>query len=202
MHDSGPGDATRMLSALSAGEAVVEEQLLRLIYDELRAMARRRLALEGPAVQMQTSSLVHEVYLRLMAGSDQDLSWQCRAHFFGAAAEAMRRILVEQARHRKALKHGGGRRHVSIDVVELADTTPKTDLIALHEALERLESHDQRMATVVKLRYFAGLTIEQTAEVLNVTTRTVDRDWQACRVWLYRELHGPPAPAREEEGNR
>lgn len=182
--DTGP--VTRLLEQVAAGEQSATEELLPLVYDELRKLARARLARESRATSEPTS-LVHDAYVRL-AGSGET-AWQNRAHFFAAAGEAMRRILIERARSRKRQKRGGGQRPITLDERLLnGDEPPTEELLTLDRALERLESHDRTMSEVVKLRYFAGLTVSETAEALDVSVRTVNRRWTAARAWLYREL--------------
>lgn len=182
------GDVTRLLEQVAAGEQSATEELLPLVYGELRKLARARLARERRATS-QPTSLVHDVYIRL-AGNGAT-AWQNRAHFFAAAGEAMRRILIERARGRKRQKRGGGERPITLDERLLNGDEPSLDeLLTLDRALERLESHDRTMADVVKLRYFAGLTVAETAEALDVSARSVSRLWAAARAWLYRELAG------------
>ncbi len=189
MAEDSAGEVTRFLKAAGAPGTEPDQRLLRLIYDELHQMAHRKLIAEPRDLVSQTTSLVHEAWLRLVGNAN--LGWQSRAHFFGAAAEAMRRIIIEQARNRRALKRGGGRAPVPIDpaIIE-APATDSIDLLALDEALARLEQLDPRMAQVIKLRFFAGLSVDDIAEALNVSARTVNRDWIAARTWLYHELDG------------
>lgn len=196
MAEESAGEMTRFLRAAGPAGAVPDERLLQLIYKELREMAHRKLAAEPQDLMSQTTSLVHEAYLRLVGKAD--VGWQSRAHFFGAAAEAMRRVLIERARGRRALKRGGGRAPVALDpaAVEAPRTDP-ADVLAIDQALTGLERRDPRMAHVVKLRYFAGLSIEETAELLNVSARTVNRDWIAARTWLYHELDGARVKDRD-----
>ncbi|MEJ2085338.1 MAG: ECF-type sigma factor [Acidobacteriota bacterium] len=181
-------EVTRLLDQVAAGVPTASEELLPLVYDELRQLARARLARESRAPSEPTS-LVHDAYVRLV-GNGKD-SWQNRAHFFAAAGEAMRRILIEQARGRKRQKRGGGQRPITLDEQLLEGDQPRAeDLLALNQALERLENKDRAMCEVVKLRYFAGLTIAETAEALDLSPRTVNRRWIEARAWLYRELAG------------
>jgi RNA polymerase sigma factor (TIGR02999 family) len=179
-------DVTRILSAIEAGDAHAPEQLLPLVYDELRRLAARRLAREKPGQTLQATALVHEAYLRLV-GSD-DSGWTGRGHFFAAAAEAMRRILVERARRKRRLRHGGGRHRVALDEALLPIESPVEDLLALDEALERLAGVDEQAAAMVKLRYFAGMSTEQAAELLGLPERSGYRTWAFARAWLYRRL--------------
>ncbi len=181
-------DVTRILSAIEQGDPGAARQLLPLVYDELRRLAAQKLAHERPGQTLQTTALVHESYLRLVDKGEEQ-SWNSRGHFFAAAAEAMRRILVENARRKKRLRHGGHRQRVSLDDVELAAEAPAEDLEALDEALEQLAADDQMAAAVVKLRYFAGLTIQETASALDLSVRTANRHWAYARAWLYRRLH-------------
>ena len=177
-------EVTQILDRLRAGEAQAAEQLLPIVYDELRKLATQKLAQERPGQTLQATALVHEVFLRLVG----DQKFENRKHFFGAAAEAMRRILVEQARHKKSLKAGGDQRRHDVAGIELAAEQSDVDILGLHEALEKLESQDKRRAEVVKLRFFSGLTIEQAAEVLGIATSTADSDWAYARCWLKVEM--------------
>jgi RNA polymerase sigma factor (TIGR02999 family) len=174
---------TEAICQIDAGDTLATDRLLGIVYQELRAMAEGQMQREAPGQTLQATALVHEAYLRLLG--DGSPRWDNRAHFFGAAGEAMRRILVERARKRAAIKHGGGHQRVPLEHADGARVEEDdTSLLALHEALTRLEAQDPRMANVVKLRYFVGLSIEQTAEALNVTSRTVDREWVAAKAWL------------------
>jgi len=186
MSDTDPGLVTQMLAEISAGKEEAEEELFGIVYTELRQMARARMARESPGQTLQPTALVHEVYLRLLR--NQKPQWDNRAHFFTAAAEAMRRILIEQARRRSRLKRGGGAQHVALETADGHLYPESEDLLALDEALERLEVKDPEMARIVKLRYFAGLTVEETAQAVGTSPRTVDRRWFAARAWLHREL--------------
>jgi RNA polymerase sigma factor (TIGR02999 family) len=179
-------DVTRILNAIERGDAKATDELLPLVYEELRLLAAQKLSHEAPGQTLQATALVHEVYLRLVG--DDPRGWENRGHFFAAAAEAMRRILVERARHRQSARHGGGLHRVTLDEAILAIDDPKEDLLALDDALDRLAREDEQLATVVKLRYFAGLTLSQIAEVMGVTRRTVDRHWALGRAWLYQEM--------------
>ena len=178
-------DVTRLLDAAAAGDRKAAADLLPLVYDELRQLASARMANEAPHNTLQPTALVHEAYLRLVG----DQHFAGRGHFFAAAAEAMRRLLVEKARRNKRRKHGGGRRRVSLD--ELADSivqAPSEDLVSLDEALTRLTDHDPLKAEVVKLRFFAGLTMPEVAQALGLSLATVERYWTFARTWLYAEL--------------
>jgi RNA polymerase sigma factor (TIGR02999 family) len=182
-------DVTRILSAIEQGDPHAPEQLLPLVYDELRKLAAQRLAQEKPGQTLQATALVHEAYLRLV-DVDQARHWNGRAHFFAAAAEAMRRILIEQARRRSRAKHGGGRERAVLDSAAIVAPEIDQDLIALDEALDRLTTEDALAANLVKLRYFAGLTIPQAAEMLGVSPRKADFLWSFARAWLRREIEG------------
>jgi RNA polymerase sigma factor (TIGR02999 family) len=180
-------DVTQILSRIESGDPTAAEQLLPLLYEELRRLAACRLADEKPGQTLQATALVHEAYLRLIGGPNGQ-SWNSRGHFFAAAAEAMRRILVEQARRKNRVRHGGALRRVDFDSeVPISDGTDE-NLFALDEALQRLTTEDPEAAEVVKLRYFAGLTIEETASALGISVRTVNRHWAYARAWLFRKL--------------
>jgi RNA polymerase sigma factor (TIGR02999 family) len=188
-------EVTRILSQIEQGDAAAPSRLLLLVYDELRKLAAARLANEKVGQTLQATALVHEAYLRLAAGP-QPQQWAGRGHFFAAAAEAMRRILVERARHKKASKHGGGRSRVDLDVAcSLAEEPPAVDLLALDEALTRLAVEAPAKAELVKLRFFAGLIMREAAETLGVSLATAERHWTYARTWLYCELKdGDSAP--------
>jgi RNA polymerase sigma factor (sigma-70 family) len=197
-------DVTLILSRIEAGDALAAEQLLPLVYGELRKLAAAKLAQEKPGQTLQATALVHEAYLRLVAsGSRQPLEelapapssqepgtakWNGRGHFFAAAAEAMRRILVEQARRKNQVQRGGNLERVPLEIAEPVDEKPGDDLVAVDESLARLEAHDPLAASVVKLRYFAGLSMPETAEALGISLRTAERNWTYARTWLHREL--------------
>jgi RNA polymerase sigma factor (TIGR02999 family) len=182
-------EVTRILSAIEQGDPHAASQLLPLVYDELRELAARKLAHEKPGQTLQATALVHEAYLRLVDSADAP-RWNSRGHFFAAAAEAMRRILVERARHRRSLKAGGDRHRQEMPDIAAPDAEPNVDLLALNEALAKLETENQRTAELVKLRFFAGLTIEQAAEVLGISTSTAINDWAYARCWLRLEIDG------------
>ncbi|WZP00843.1 sigma-70 family RNA polymerase sigma factor [Isosphaeraceae bacterium EP7] len=182
-------DITHILSAIEQGDPRASEQLLPLVYRELRQLAQQRLAREKPGQTLQATALVHEAYLRLVDGQEAS-GWDRRGHFFAAAAEAMRRILVENARRKRAERHGGRLERQDLDAIDIAAPTPSEDLLALDEALAKLEAEDPVKAQLVKLRYFAGLTEEDAADVLGVSRTTVQRHWRYARVWLLRELGG------------
>jgi RNA polymerase sigma factor (TIGR02999 family) len=178
---------THILSALEQGDPHAAEQLLPLVYEELRDLAAHKLAQEEPGQTLQATALVHEAFLRLV-DNEQAQHWNSRGHFFAAAAEAMRRILVENARRKRRPKHGGDRRRIDLDQVPGLTQEPEADLEALDAALGRLESTDALAAQVVKLRYFAGLTMPEAAEALALPLRTAERNWTYARTWLLREL--------------
>lgn len=194
---------TEILAAMDRGDQSAAERLLPLVYDELRRLARARMAQEPSGHTLQPTALVHEAYLRLLGSENAGSSaFKNRAHFFGAAAEAMRRILVERARQKQALKHGGGRQREQAGELP-ADDAPdpeSIDLVALDDALQKLSAVDQRLREVVMLRFFAGLTVEQTAEAMNMGERTIKRDWDFARTWLHREMSGAASP-REGAGS-
>jgi RNA polymerase sigma factor (TIGR02999 family) len=177
-------DVTRILSAIEQGDPQAAEHLLPLVYDELRNLAAQRLAQENPGQTLQATALVHEAYLRLVGG-EQAQDWNGRRHFFAAAAEAMRRILIDRARHKETRKAGGGRRRLDLDDIEpVLQEDNDGRLLALDEALRQLEAEDPRKAELVKLRFFAGLTGEQAAAALGVSASTAEKDWAYARSWL------------------
>ncbi len=179
-------DVTRILTAIERGEARAADQLLLLVYEELRRLAAQKLSREPPGQTLQATALVHEAYLRLVGTEGQ--TWKGRTHFFSAAAEAMRRILIENARRKHRLKHGGGLQKVDLNSADIAISEPPEDVIALDEALTKLGEQEPAVADLVKIRYFAGLTLEQAAEILGVSRRTADRYWAYARAWLYKEI--------------
>jgi RNA polymerase sigma factor (TIGR02999 family) len=182
-------EVTRILSAIEQGEPQAAAQLLPLVYEELRKLAAQKLAQEAPGHTLQPTALVHEAYLRLV-DTEKVQRWNSRGHFFAAAAEAMRRILIERARHRRSRKAGGDRQRLDLADVEPAVAGPDVDLLALDEALEKLEQQDKRKADLVKLRFFAGLTTAQAAEALGISPSTADNDWAYARCWLRLEIAG------------
>lgn len=192
-------DVTRILSAIEQGDPRAAEQLLPLVYDELRKLAAQRLAHEKPGQTLQATALVHEAYVRLVADANAQ-PWNSRGHFFAAAAEAMRRILVEQARRKRRRKHGGGLRRVELDeALSLAE--PADDLLSLDEALSRLAVLDPLAAKLVALRYFTGLTMPEAADALGISLRSAERNWTYAKTWLHRELTEAPAtPGLPDEG--
>jgi RNA polymerase sigma factor (TIGR02999 family) len=178
-------DVTRILSAIEQGDPQAAEQLLPLVYDELRRLAARRLADEEPGHTLQPTALVHEAYLKLV-GADPQQPWNGRVHFFAAAAEAMRRILIDHARRKHRARRGGGKTRVELDDIGAAAVDGRADdLLALDEALTQLAAAAPRRAELVRLRYFAGLTLEQAAELLGISRATADRHWAFARAWLY-----------------
>ena len=179
-------DVTQILQVLGHGDANAADELLRLVYDELRQLAAQRMAQERPGQTLQPTALVHEAWLRL-GGSDQQ-PWQNRAHFFSAAAEAMRRILIERARHKQSAKNGGDRQRQQLPESRLVAPEDDAQLLAVHAALDELAIHDRDKAELVKLRYFAGMTIPEAAQVLGISERTAKRHWTYARAWLYREI--------------
>jgi RNA polymerase sigma factor (TIGR02999 family) len=179
-------DVTRILSAIEAGDPHAAEQLLPIVYDELRRLARHRLAQEQPGQTLQATALVHEAYLRLVGG-DEAQPWKGRGHFFAAAAEAMRRILIDNARRKRRPKHGGGRQRVDLDE-SLCRSEGEDDLPAIDDALTRLARQEPRKAELVKLRYFAGLSLEEAAACLGISSATAKRDWAVARAWLFDAL--------------
>jgi RNA polymerase sigma factor (TIGR02999 family) len=179
-------EVTRILAAIEKGDVHAVDELFPLVYQELRQLAAQRMSKEAPGQTLQATALVHEAYIRLVGAEEQN--WSGRGHFFAAAAEAMRRILIENARRKKRLRHGGDRRKIDLDEASMAVAGPSDDLIALDEALEKLSSEDKVSADLVKLRFFAGLTMEQAANILGLPRRTADRNWAYARAWLSREV--------------
>jgi RNA polymerase sigma factor (TIGR02999 family) len=180
-------DVSHILSAIEGGDLEAAEKLLPLVYEELRRLASQRLAREAPGQSLRSSDLVHEAYLRLV-DQDTQAQWDSRAHFFAAAAEAMRRILVEKARRKKRVKHGGARLRVDLEAVGFLAKEPSEDIEALDEALNKLAAEDALKAELVKLRFFAGLTMPEIAHVLKISLATAERHWTYARTWLYAEL--------------
>jgi RNA polymerase sigma factor (TIGR02999 family) len=175
---------TQLLAAMGRGDQAAAEELLPLVYDHLRQLARRKVAAEPPGHTLQATDLVHEAYLRLFGEGAASTDWKSRGHFYGAAAEAMRRILVEQVRRRRSRKRGGDRRRVPLDQIDISYENESIDLLALDRALDLLKQHDGRMYEVAMLRHFCGLTNEQSARVLDISPRTVRQDWSVARLWL------------------
>ena len=188
-------EVTRILSAIDQGDPRAAEQLLPLVYDELRKLAALKLAHEKPGQTLDATALVHEAYLRLIGSNSDGVSagapgWDNRRHFFAAAAEAMRRFLVENARRKGYEKHGGGRRREHADLDALSAAGPEHELMALHEALERFAIHDPPKAKLVELRFFGGLTLQKAAECLDISLSSADRAWRYARAWLYAAMDG------------
>lgn len=181
-----PHEVTQLLAAVNDGDSRASAKLLPLVYDELRKLAKARMAHEAVGQTLQPTALVHEAYLRLVG--DTNVGWDNRGHFFAAAALAMRRILVERARSRNRIKRGGGRARVELTDAALVSEAPDGDLLILDEAMNRLEKYDKRKADVVMLRYFAGLSIEETAAAIGVSPATVKNEWTFARAWLHREV--------------
>jgi RNA polymerase sigma factor (TIGR02999 family) len=179
-------DVTRLLNDAAAGSPAATEELFQAVYDQLRRIARRRMAEERADHTLQATALVHEAYVRLVG--DQQVIWNSRAHFFGAAARAMRRILVEQARRKARPKHGGDRERVSLEHAEVAVEPLSDDVLAVDEAVKKLEAVDARKGRIVNLRYFSGLSAEETASVLGVSVGTIEREWRFIKSWLQLEL--------------
>jgi RNA polymerase sigma factor (TIGR02999 family) len=182
-------EITSLLKAVEPGDPQAAAQLLQLVYDDLRRLAAHRLAHEAPGQTLEPTALVHEAYLRVV-GTTPDRSWDGRGHFFAAAAEAMRRILVENARRKRTMKHGAGLVRRDLEEADVSMPEPREDLLALDEALTELATVDRPAAELVQLRYFAGLSIPEAAEVLGISPRTADRLWSYARAWLHRKVSG------------
>lgn len=191
-------DVTRILSAIEQGDPRASEQLLPLVYAELRKLAAEKLAQERPGQTLQATALVHEAYLRLV-DVDQAQHWDGRRHFFAAAAEAMRRILIDGARRKQTEKHGGHRQRIKLDDVEVAEDSHGTDLVALDEALTKFAQEDPIKAQLVTLRYFAGLSVQEAADALGISRATADRYWAYARTWLFCELGNQESPQSQEK---
>ena len=183
-------DVTSILSAIEQGDPHAAEKLLPLIYRELRELAAQKMSGENVGQTLQATALVHEAYLRLV-DVEHAQRWNSRGHFFAAAAEAMRRILVEKARRNHRIRHGGGRKRLDLEQLDLSNGAPDERILALNEALDRLSTEEPLVAEVVKLRYFAGLTIEEAAAALDISVRTANRHWSYAKAWLYQQLTGP-----------
>jgi RNA polymerase sigma factor (TIGR02999 family) len=181
-------DVTRILNAIEQGDIQAADDLLPVVYEELRLLAAQKMSQETPDQTLQATALVHEAYIRLVG--EETRNWRSRGHFFTSAAEAMRRILIDNARRKKSIKHGGGHRRVDFDkhALKFDVDSSADDLIALDEALTQLSEEDKTKAEVVKLRYFAGMSVEQTAEILGISPTTVKRYWAYARAWLLREI--------------
>jgi RNA polymerase sigma factor (TIGR02999 family) len=180
-------DVTQILQAIAEGSPQAADKLLPLVYEELRRLAAERLVHEKPGQTLQSTALVHEAYLRLV-GAENEQRWDTRGHFFAAAAEAMRRILIENARRKHRLKRGGNRKRIDLQQAEVGSAVPSDDLLAIDEALDRLAEEDPLKAELVKLRFFTGLSIEETARCLGISRATADRYWAYARAWLYERL--------------
>jgi len=183
---SSVSSVTRIIEAIEGGDAKAAEELLPLVYEELRKLAAFKLAQQSPDQTLQPTALVHEAYLKLLG--DGNHSWQDRRHFFAAAAEAMRHILVDRARRKSAARHGGGWQRIDLDSVVVAAETTDENVLLINEALEKLASHDAEAAELVKLRFFAGLTFPQAAELLGQSERSAKRTWAYARAWLFKEI--------------
>jgi RNA polymerase sigma factor (TIGR02999 family) len=190
-------DVTQLLSAIDRGDPTAADQLLPLVYTELRRLAARHLAQEKPGQTLQATALVHDAYLRLVGGNEQN-QWNSRGHFFAAAAEAMRRILVETARRKGRIKHGGELNRIEFSDIASHVDSAADELLAVDDALARLEAIDPAAASLVKLRYFAGLTMADVAETLGISLRTAERNWTFARTWLKRELSRDSARSRAD----
>ncbi len=186
MGESDKSDFTRLVIEAGKGDPQAAEALLPLVYDQLRAIARQRMRQERPEHTLQATALVHEAYLQLVGR--QDLDWSGRGHFFAAAAEAMRLILLQHARDRGRIKRGGNRRRIALNVLELAVDHDSEDILALVEAIRHLEEQDAQLGQIVRLRFYAGLSVEETAAALGLSERTVKRRWRLARVWLYGQV--------------
>ena len=184
--ETNANEVTRILSAIRNGNAQAAKELLPLVYDELRRLAAIKLARETPGQTLQPTALVHEAWLRL--GGQENQAWNGRPHFFGAAAEAMRSILIDNARRKRARRHGGGQQRMDVQEMEIAAAMMDDDLLAVNAALERFATQDQQKAELVKLRYFTGLTINEAAEILGVSPPTAKRWWAYARAWLHKEI--------------
>jgi RNA polymerase sigma factor (TIGR02999 family) len=190
-------EASQILIAIQDGDPQAASKLLPLVYDELRRLAAQRLAQEKSGLTLDATSLVHEAYVRLI-GDNAERAWNGRGHFFAAASEAMRRILIENARRKRRLRHGGDRQRQKLNEAELAEAEVDDKLLAVDEALDQLAQEEPVVAEVVKLRFYVGLTIEKTAEVLDLSKRTVNRHWAYARAWLYQHLSSSVDPSIRE----
>ena len=186
-------DVTLILKAIEQGDEKATDRLLPLVYEELRQLAAQKLSHESPGQTLQATALVHEAYVRLVGSEDRE--WKSRRHFFAAAAESMRRILIENARRKQSLKYGGGHKRIDLDGMEVVADGPSKELLALNEALDRLAEKDQVKADLVKLRYFAGLTCKQAAQLLEISHSTADEYWAYAKAWLKAEIIGQDEPS-------
>lgn len=182
-------DVTTLLAQAADGDSQAANQLLPLVYEQLRAIAQRRMASENPGHTLQATALVHEVFLRLLG--DRRVPWQNQAHFYATAAEAMRRVLLDHAKAKRRQKRGGGQKKMPLNVADLAATENSEQIVALDTVLCRLEEQNPEAAQVVRLRFYAGMSVDQTAEVLEMSPRTIDRRWKFARAWLYKMLQEP-----------
>ena len=180
-------EVTQVLNAIQKGDAQASDELLPLVYDELRRLAAYKMANEAPGQTLQPTALVHEAWLRLAGNQNQ--AWEGRAHFFGAAAEAMRRILVDVARRKRAIRHGGGQQRLDIEEIEIAGPSRDDQLLEINEALDKFAAQEKQKAELVKLRYFVGMTIEEAAQVLHISEGTAKRWWLYSRAWLHAAVH-------------
>lgn len=189
-------DVTRILQFITDGQPRAAEELLPLVYEELRKLAAARMANEAPNQTLQPTALVHEAWLRLTG--KEDVKWDGRAHFFGAAAEAMRRILIDNARRKSAQRRGGGRQRLDIAEMDIAAPAKDDELLAMDEALEKFAAEDKQKAELVKLRYFAGLSVEESAQILGISIPTAKRWWAYARAWLFDQMRSGGPAAKEE----
>jgi RNA polymerase sigma factor (TIGR02999 family) len=180
-------EVTRILNAIERGDAKAADELLPLVYEELRKLAAHKMANETPGQTLQPTALVHEAWLRLVGSANP--KFEGRAHFFGAAAEAMRRVLIDRARRKRALRHGGARQRVNVEEVEISAAVEDDQLLAVNDALEKFAAQDKAKAQLVKLRYFVGMTIEEAAQMLGISEPTAKRWWTYSRAWLYNEIN-------------
>ncbi len=185
-------DVTQILNAIEQGDPSASDKLLPLVYEELRVLARQRLANEKPGQTLQATALVHEAYLRLV-GKDNDQSWDNRGHFFAAAAEAMRRILVENARRKKRIRHGGDLQKVDLDASELKQEDRLSEILEVHDALEDLERQDEQAAQLIKLRFFAGFSMKEAAKIMKISERNAYYLWYYAKSWISREIESQSA---------
>ncbi len=189
-------DVTHILNAVQSGDKKAADRLLLLVYEQLRLLARKNMAGERPDHTLGATALVHEAYLKLIG--NQEIEWQNRAHFFASAAEAMRRILIDRARLRGRIKRGGDHKRIPLKGVDLAVEQDSSEILALDEALQRLQKQDGRMYEIVMLRFFAGLSVEKTAQAMDVSPRTVKRDWTCARAWLHKAMNETKAAQDSE----
>jgi RNA polymerase sigma factor (TIGR02999 family) len=192
---------TQILDRAQRGDPLAASELLPLVYQELRRIAVQKMAAESPGHTLQPTALVHEAWLRLV-GNDGDARFANRAHFFGAAAEAMRRILIDRARRKRAQRHGAGQQRLDIDEVEIAVASEDDQLLAIDEALDKLAERDKGAADLVKLRYFVGMTIEEAAQALGISETTANRDWAYARAWLFKEIESQSRKSRSAASSR